>query len=416
MPRKSSGMKQSSSTVQRSKSKGASLREWLLVISGGLTLAFTAWGLGGVEAWTLHILFAGGVLTFALALCPFPECIRSPLSNLHFPLKSLQRLVRWPFFWCSLLFLLYLLAGALNPVAAVMRDERGWWVEAIPPVLAKWLPGSVRSDYQPMNAWRVLVSFSGSFALIWGLWAGLTRRSSTLAVLWCLLLSGAGMGMVAILQDLTESKEVLWTFSSSNPRFWGSFFYRNQAAAFLNLILVLAAFLFFYHAVKTRAKARSGGPHFLCFLLFGLSAASVAMALSRGGILFAGVISLSFLGLLLIFMLQGLIYQNATIATLIPVLLLTAAAFLAIRIIDLNAIQQRFGDIEAQVESLDQNLRTLRYSSDMGYGARSLGAWLGARFFPLYLSHVSAQLSGYFLSQLVEMAGEARTSGLPLCP
>ena len=37
-----------------------------------------------------------------------------------------------------------------------------------------------------MNAWRVLASFVAAFTLIWGLWAGLTRRKPVLLVLWCL--------------------------------------------------------------------------------------------------------------------------------------------------------------------------------------------------------------------------------------
>jgi hypothetical protein len=63
-----------------------------------------------------------------------------------------------------------------------------------------------------MNAWRVLASFTAAFTLIWGLWAGLTRRKPVLLVLWTLLFSGFGMGLVAILQHLTEAKAVLWTF------------------------------------------------------------------------------------------------------------------------------------------------------------------------------------------------------------
>jgi hypothetical protein len=36
------------------------LREWFVAISGGLTLAFSAWALGGVTTSTVHGLLFGG--------------------------------------------------------------------------------------------------------------------------------------------------------------------------------------------------------------------------------------------------------------------------------------------------------------------------------------------------------------------
>ena len=218
-------MSQQSSVIERRSRSSIQVREWLVAISGGATLAFTAWGLGGVQMWTLHVLLVGGLLTMSLAVLKV-EFSKFPYFSLS--RQSLRRLISWPPFWFSFLFLLYLLIGALNPSAEVVRDERGWWVEAVQAPLATWLPSSVRSDYQPMNAWRVLASFVAAFTLIWGIWAGLTRRKPVLLVLWCLLLSGAGMGLVAILQYLTDAKEVLWTFPSSNEHFWGSFFYTGD--------------------------------------------------------------------------------------------------------------------------------------------------------------------------------------------
>ena len=122
------------------------MREWLVAISGGATLAFTAWGLGGVQMWTLHVLLGGGLLTLCSALINvrFSKFPYFSLSN-----QTLRRLISWPPFWFSFLFLIYLLIGALNPAAEVVRDERGWWVEAVQAPLATWLPTSVRSDYCP---------------------------------------------------------------------------------------------------------------------------------------------------------------------------------------------------------------------------------------------------------------------------
>ena len=378
-------MSQQSSVIERHSRSRIRAREWLVAISGGATLAFTAWGLGGVQMWTLHVLLVGGLLTMSLAVLKV-RFSRFPYFSLS--RQSLRRLISWPPFWFSFLFLLYLLIGALNPSAEVVRDERGWWVEAVQAPLATWLPSSVRSDYQPMNAWRVLASFVAAFTLIWGLWAGLTRRKPVLLVLWCLLLSGAGMGLVAILQHLTEAKEVLWTFPSSNEHFWGSFFYRNQAAAYLNLILIASGVLFFYHAKRAREFSRSGGPHFLCFVIFAITAASIGLALSRGGILFGGILTVSFLVLLAIFGLQSIFHLRSFWLSIIPVVILGLGASLAVSYIDFDAIEERFGDIGETIDTADQDVRAISTQAtwEMTQDRLALG-WGGGSFryiFPMY--------------------------------
>ena len=378
-------MSQQSSVIEGRSRSSIRVREWLVAISAGATLAFTAWGLGGVQMWTLHVLLVGGLLTMSLAV------LKVRLSKFpYFSLsrQSLRRLISWPPFWFSFLFLLYLLIGALNPSAEVVRDERGWWVEAVQAPLSTWLPTSVRSDYQPMNAWRVLASFVAAFTLIWGLWAGLTRRKPVLLVLWCLLLSGTGMGLVAILQYLTEAKAVLWTFPSSNEYFWGSFFYRNQAAAYLNLILIASGVLFFYHANRTREFSRSGGPHFLCFFTFALTAASIGLALSRGGILFGGILTVSFLVLLVLFGLQSIFHIRTFWLSLLPVVILGLGAILAVSYIDLDAIEERFGDIGETIETADQDARAISTKAtwDMTQDRLAFG-WGSGSFryiFPMY--------------------------------
>ena len=378
-------MSQQISAIEGRSRSNIRVREWLVAISGGATLAFTAWGLGGVQMWTLHVLLVGGLFTLSSAVINvrFSKFPYFSLSN-----QTLIRLISWPPFWFSFLFLLYLLIGALNPAAELVRDERGWWVEAVQAPLVTWLPTSVCSDYQPMNAWRVLASFTATFTLIWGLWAGLTRRKPVLLVIWCLLLSGTAMGLVAILQHLTEAKAVLWTFPSSNENFWGSFFYRNQGAAYLNLILVAAGVLFFYHAKRARDFARSGGPHFLCFVFFALTAASIGLALSRGGILFGGILTVSFLVLLVFFGLQSISHIRNFWLSLIPVVILGLGALLTVSYIDLDAIKERFGDIGETIERADQDARAISSQAtwEMAQERLALG-WGAGSFryiFPMY--------------------------------
>ncbi|MEM1222091.1 MAG: hypothetical protein AAGH40_04950, partial [Verrucomicrobiota bacterium] len=202
-------------------------REWAVAGCGSATLAFTAWGLGGVVNWTLHTMLLGGILTLFFAICPLPLKFNGR-DHRHGNWVNLRRLLLTPIFWFGACFLIYITIQAFNPAAEVVRNEQGWWVEAIDPPLANWLPTSVRSGYEPMNAFRMIEVFAASFSLCWGLWVGLSRRVTTQLVLWVFVLSGVSMGMVAILQHFTKAEAVLWMLPSSNKNFWGTFFYRNH--------------------------------------------------------------------------------------------------------------------------------------------------------------------------------------------
>ena len=364
------------------------LREWFVAISGGLSLALSAWALGGVTTSTVHGFLFGGIITLVLALAPLSRLSRSPIATLQFPSKSYIRLLKWPPFYFSLAFLVFLLIGALNPAIEQVHSENGWWVEAIEAPYGINLPTSVRSDYDPMNAWRALTSLTAAFTLIWGIWAGITRRKAVLFILWSFLLSGTAMSFVGILQYLTKAEAVLWTFPSSNQHFWGSFFYRNQGAAFLNLVLVAAGVLFFYHARKNKESGRSGGPHFLCFILFAMAVTSIGLALSRGGIFFAAILSLIFLCLVGIHALRGIDQISSIWAIFIPLLLLVVGAYTLVQYIDLDAIEDRFGDVGSTIENFDKEARTLSSKAtwDMAQDRLLLG-WGAGSFryiFPIY--------------------------------
>jgi len=363
-------------------------REWFVAVSGGLTLGFSAWALGGVTTSTMHALLFGGIITFVSALLPFPRLLRSPIATLEFPYKSYIRLLKWPPFYFSLAFLAFLLIGALNPAIEQVHGEDGWWVESVKAPYGIDLPTSVHSDYEPMNAWRALASLTAAFTLIWGIWAGTTHRKAILFVLWSFMLSGAAMSFAGILQYLTKAEAVLWSFPSSNQHFWGSFFYRNQGAAFLNLVLVAAGVLFFYHARKNNEIGRSGGPHFLCFFLFAMAVTSIGLALSRGGILFATVLSLIFLFLIGIHVLRSIDQIRSIWSIMIPVLLLVLGAYTLVQYVDLDAIEKRFGDVGASIENIDKEARTFSTKAtwDMAQDRLWLG-WGAGSFryiFPIY--------------------------------
>lgn len=347
-------------------------REWAVVVAGGLTLAFTAWGLAGVQLWSLHTLLAGGLLTCLLSLVPLPAWWNG-VDGRHGNGKNLKRLLRFPFFWFSLAFLLYILIQGLNPSWEQVHGDKGWWVRQIEAVA--WLPAGVKSSYDPMNAFRVLSSFGAAFTLVWGLWVGVRRRSSAIVLLWTLVLSGLGMGLVAIIQKFTGADAVLWTVGSSNRSFWGTFFYRNEAVAYLNIIIFACAVLYFYHFNRAERRGQSGGPHLLVFVFVLLLFVSIGLALSRGGILLGGVMTACFLLAAATRWLFAKSVRHSLLLSLLMASMLLGAGYWMFQYVDLEDIEKRFGNIEATIQNADKDARAL--SSQATWDMAQDDLWLG---------------------------------------
>jgi len=347
-------------------------REWAVVVVGGLTLAFSAWGLAGVQLWSLHTLLAGGLLTCLLSIVPLPAKWNGSDGE-HANGKNFKRLLRFPFFWFSLAFLIYILIQGLNPSWAQVYGDKGWWVEKIDAI--GWLPAGVKASYDPMNAFRVLASFGATFTLVWGLWVGVRRRSSAIALLWTLVISGVGMAIVAIIQKFTGADAVLWTVGSSNPNFWGTFFYRNEAVAYLNIIIFACAVLYFYHFNQAERRGQSGGPHLLLFMFVVLLFVSIGLALSRGGILFGGVMTACFFLAAAACWLFSNSVRNSILLTLLMGGVLIGAGSLMFQYVDLGDIEKRFGNIEKTIQDADKDARAL--STQATWDMAQADVWLG---------------------------------------
>lgn len=356
-----------------------------MVVAGALTLAFTAWGLAGVQLWSLHTLLAGGLLTCLLSIVPMPSSWNGADGE-HENGKNFKRLLRFPFFWFSSAFLVYILIQGLNPAWVQLHNDAGWWVEEIEAIA--WLPSGAKTSYDPMNAFRVLSSFGAAFTLVWGLWVGVRRRSSAIILLWALVLSGVGMAIVAILQKFSGADAVLWTVRSSNQNFWGTFFYRNEGVAYLTLIICACAALYFYHFNRAERRGLSGGPHLLLFVFVAVLYTSIGLALSRGGILFGGVMTACFLMAVAARWLFSNSVRNSILLTLVIGALLGGGGYMLFQYVDIQDIEQRFGDIEETIQTADKDSRaittkiTWKMAQEelwLGWGA---GSW--RYIFPMY--------------------------------
>jgi hypothetical protein len=331
-------------------------REYAVLFIGCITLAASSWIFGGVEMWSLHTLLIGSALTFLFSICPLPKWWNGRDGE-HGNLRNLVRLLQFPVFWLGLFLLLYIFVQASNPAWEMKRSDQGWWVEEVEQIT--WLPSSVKGEYEKMNAFRVLASFSMAFLLVWGLWVGIRRRRSAILLLWTLAISGTAMAMVGIIQKISGADAVLWSIKSANQHFWGSFYYRNQAVGYLILILAVTAVLYFYHYNRSEKTGQSGGPHLLLFVMIVMIFASISMALSRGGILFGGIFVVGFLLLALLRWLLSFYNQQSWLLSLLAAVLIGGGAWGVSRLVDFEAIQQRFGDIEATIQNAEQDSRAL---------------------------------------------------------
>lgn len=361
-------------------------REWAVVAVGGATLGWTAWAFAGVQQWTLHSMLSGALLTFLLSIIPLPERFNGTDGE-HGNIKNLKRLLKFPFFWFSAALLVYITIQGLNPSWQALARNPLWLAEELTPRVS-WLPTGVQASYQPMNAFRVLASFSAACMLCWGLWVGIRRRQSAVIVLWILAISGTLLGMVAILQKLSDAPAVLWLVKSSNQQFWGSFFYRNQGAAYLIQVMVACAVLFFYHYNQSERRAQAGGPYMLLGIFIALLAASIGLALSRGGILFGSLFLAVFVVAAIGRFLLSFSLQRSLIISVLVASIIAGGGYAASRMINVEDIQKRFGDIGKTIETADQDSRAIctkitwkmaQEELAFGWGA---GSW--RYIFPMY--------------------------------
>lgn len=224
------------------------------------------------------------LLAFVWALLPrsfFPD------------FQPIKRLVRFPIFWLGLAFLLWGLVHTLNPSSRAEVDfQRGLWfmhpVEAI-----AWLPSGIDAPFARMNGWRMLVIHGTAWLAVCAAWVGLTRRRSARLLLTTLVLNAAAIALVGIVQRLAGNGKMLGFITAPSSSFFGSFFYRNHAGAFLNLAAAGAFALAFWHAARAERLMLRSSPAAIFGLLGGVLLCAAIMSYSRGAALVACLTALA---------------------------------------------------------------------------------------------------------------------------
>lgn len=360
-----------------------------MCIFATLTLVFTAWSLGGYKTWALHLLFAGGMGTFLASIFPMPKSWNG-YDQQHGNLKNLKRLFLQPFFWAGLCFLVYILIQYFNPSIVQVFGEKSWWVERMTPPLGANLPSSVKADYETMNALRTFVIQASAISLACGVLVGIQRRKSALIILWSFVTSGVAMGFVAILQKLTKTWLILWFIEASfpYPKLWGTFFYRNQGAAFILLVLLISALLYFFYFKKSAERLRKSGPHFLFLIFIFLLYSSIWLSLSRGAILVGSLLMLVILTFIFWHDLIRVLRGGSLIMPSIFLVALIAWGIFILQFSNWSEVEKRVEHFEEIINNIGTYDRTLSTKAtwDMAQD-RMLYGWGAGSYryiFPIY--------------------------------
>lgn len=364
-----------------------SIREWLVCIFAALTLAFTAWSFGGYKNFPLHLLFLGGLGTFLASVVPLPFAW-SGSGQQNGNCRNFKLLLSQPFFWASICFLSYILIQFLNPSIVQVFSEKSWWVESIRHPIGEKLPSSVKTSYNNMNALRIFVIHVSAFSLACGILVGIWRKQSALMILWAFVFSGTAMSFIAILQKLYDAKKMLWLFDVTNANPWGTFAYRNQAAAFLILVLLISGLLYFFYERQQSRKFKTIVPHLLIFLFISILSGSIWLSLSRSGIILGTSLFVLFLILVLLnTFLRGVGLKFWTTLGAFSMMLFLGAIFVS-KLSDWREIRHRSANLEIimkDIKSYDRYLSS-KATWEM-FQDRPIYGWGAGSFryiFPIY--------------------------------
>lgn len=280
----------------------------LLVVSAA-QICFLPWTLGGLlmVPWPLWTSLGLGAAGLVLALWP-RHYTEEHAREGEFKLVMWPKLVRFPIFWLGLVLLLYMTVQALNPAWKYVNTGLQWNMVALPPAdYITWLPTSMQAPMTPsapaytwecMNAWRMILIYTGPWLMVCALWVGITRRVTLLALLTAIVLNGALLALIGILEKVTDTRKILWIKDAGRASYYfvSTFTYKNHAGAFFNLIIAAACALALWHFTRGDRRTGRANPAPLFALCATVAGMIVLLSNSRAATIF-----------LMIFMLAGLI-------------------------------------------------------------------------------------------------------------
>ena len=341
-------------------------------------LCFLPWALGSMHRWSQLVSLAFALTGFALSLWP-----RAGSKNRF---SSTGRLWRFPVFWAGLALLFYVAVQGLNPSWSYRQNADSWWLE--PVAHLTWLPSGVQAPFVRSNPWSALVVFASLWLLVCSVWIGLTRRRSYRLLFTVLVGNAFLLALLGVVQQLTDAKQIFWSYLPSNGSFIASFIYRNHAGPYLNLMVSLAAGLSFWHYQRSQRRHEQPGMAAVLAFLAVFVGIMVVFSYSRASI---GVL-LGFTFLILCSLLARRYFGQSGKARSrkdLLILVLVLGGFLSICLVSMRAekVWQRFSQLSTEPASTTGFRGLARQASGDMFRDRWLFGWGAGCFrygFPLY--------------------------------
>jgi len=352
-----------------------------------LHLCFLPWALGTMHEWSQLTSLALAAAGFVLAVLP-----RRDAGGWAGPMRAgggappAARLVRLPAFWAGLAMLAYVAVQGLNPAWRFASNEDSWWLE--PAAHVAWLPSGIAAPFARSNPWRALVIFGSQWLVVCSVLTGFRRRRSYRLLFTLLAAHAFLLAAFALVQLLSGTKRIFWTYGPSNTSFSGPFIYPNHAGPYLYLMVALAAGLALWLYRRSRHGLEPSGLAAWHVVVAAAAGLMVILSYSRGSIVM----------LLLLTFLFGcaaaprLLRRRRTAAEGRPEFLpvaLALAGLLAIGLVSLNTakVRMRFAELMDNPTAAGLDRAHARQAATQMWCDRWLLGWGAGCFrhaFPLY--------------------------------
>ncbi len=231
-----------------------------------------------MHAWSQLTSLGFAVVGFILAVLPrtvTEDFVDAPRDT-QWPAA---RLWRFPIFWAGLVLLGYVTVQGFNPAWRFVSVGHSWWIKPISHV--SWLPSGVDAPFTLSNPWRALTVDGSLWLLVGSVWAGFSRRKSYRALFFILVSNAFFLALLGVLQKLSGTDRIFWSYLPSNASFIASFIYPNHAGPYFNLMVALAAGLAWRHYQRARRHLENPGQAFFFTFLAVFTGLAVVSSNSR---------------------------------------------------------------------------------------------------------------------------------------
>lgn len=355
----------------------------LAVIAAQLVLL--PWMLGGMRVQGQQVSFALAALGLGLSLLP-RDYPRLASGEPGFRLYPHRQLVRFPVFWLGLLFLGYVLVQALNPGWEYQTAANVSWLRQIKHLT--WLPAGMRTPFEKASPWRSLMIYASAWLPVCAVWIGFTRRRTLQHLFTILAVNGFLLAGLGLIQRLEGNGKVLWFVEAPASYFVATFFYKNHAAAYFNVVLAATAGIGFWHYVRAARRQDKSSPAGMYAVFAAAIAVMTLFSFSRTGgiLLFAFLIFVA--GAFFLHQLRTHSTGRSRLLTALMLLLLAGFVAFGAYSMRVGTLVESFQGLRAQLASDAPDVRALvREATWKMFRDQPLTGWGAGSYrfyFPVY--------------------------------